>query len=174
MSAIRRHDHVLALYPFTRGFAFTLFESPMSLLEWGVKDVRGNQKNALALEATKRLIERLQPDILVLQNFLGLHPPRAARIRRLQRLIEGHALSHAIEVHKVSRQQIRDCFESTGALTRYEIAQAIASHVHPLGHRLPPTRKIWKSEDCRMSLFDAASLALTFYGQDKEGYLEAA
>lgn len=168
MTGNRRRDLVLALYPFTRGIGFTLFESPLSLVDWGMNDIRGKQKNALALDAAKQLIERLQPDILVLQDFSALHRPRTERIRRLQRLIEGHALSQAIEVHKVSRGEIHDCFQRTGARTRYEIAQAIASQVHALGHRLPPVRKIWKSEDSRMSLFDAASLALTFYCRGEE------
>jgi len=163
MSRARRRDLVLAVHPFTRGIAFTLFEGPLSPVDWGVKDIRGKQKNALALEATKRLVERLQPDVLVLQDFSGPHGRRARRIRRLQRLIGSHAEGQAIEVHRYGRKEIQECFKAVGAVTRYEIAQAIASQVHAFGHRLPPVRKIWNSEDARMSLFDAASLVMTFY-----------
>lgn len=163
MSPARHRDLVLAVHPFTRGIAYTLFEGPLSPIDWGVKDIRGKQKNALALEATKQLIERLQPDILVLQDLSGPHVHRAQRIRRLQRLIAGHAEAQAIEVHRYRRKEIQECFKVVGAVTRYEIAQSIASQVHAFGHRLPPVRKIWNSEDARMSLFDAASLVMTFY-----------
>jgi len=163
MSGARRRDLVLAVHPFTRGIAFTLFEGPLSPVDWGVKDIRGKQKNALALEATKQLIERLQPDVLVLQDLSGPNVRRAERIRRLQRLIASHAEAQAIEVHRYRRKEIQECFKPAGAVTRYEIAQAIASQVHAFGHRLPPVRKIWNSEDARMSLFDAASLVMTFY-----------
>ena len=50
-----------------------------------------------------------------------------------------------------------------GAVTRYEIAQAVASQVHAFAHRLPPVRRLWDHEDSRMYLFDAASLAMTCY-----------
>ncbi len=165
MSRARRRELVLAIHPFTRGIAFTLFEGPLSPIDWGVRDARGSQKNAAALEATKRLIERLQPDILVVEDFSRAGGRRSERIRRLQRLIELHGQAQSIEVCRLTRKEIRECFKSAGAVTRYEIAQAIASHVHAFGHRLPPVRKIWKSEDARMSLFDAASLVMTFYCQ---------
>jgi hypothetical protein len=39
-----------------------------------------------------------------------------------------------------------------------------------LGRFLPPPRKLWKSEDARMGIFDAAALALTFfYTVDQNG-----
>jgi len=166
MSRARPRDLVLAVHPFTRGIAYTLFESPLSPVDWGINDIRGTQKNALALEAAKRLIERLQPDVLVLQDLSGPDVHRAERIHRLQRLIASHAEAQAIEVHRYRRKDIQECFKSVGAVTRYEIAQAIASQVHALGHRLPPKRKIWNAEDPRMSFFDAASLVMTFYCLD--------
>lgn len=168
MSGLRHRDLVLAVHPFTRGIAFTLFEGPLSPIDWGVKDIRGRQKNVASLEAIKRLIERLQPDILVLQDLAGPSERRSQRVRRLQRLIEIYAQAEALEVHRYTREDIRECFKEAGASTRYEIAQAIASQVHAFGHRLPPVRKIWKSEDARMGLFDAASLVMTFYCQGGE------
>jgi hypothetical protein len=168
MSGPRRRDFILALYPFTVGLAYVLFESPLSPVEWGVKDIRGSRKVVQAIEAAQGLIDRLQPDVLVLQDFVG-PTRRSARIRRLQRLIEGHAQAQALDVHRFSRQQIRDVFRPLGATTRYEIAQVIASQIHAFRHRLPPPRKIWKTEASRMGLFDAASLALTFYAQLDRG-----
>jgi hypothetical protein len=170
MSGARRRDFVLALYPFTVGLAYALFESPLSPIEWGVKDIRGPRKTVQALEAVQKLIDRLEPDVLVLQDFTGPQR-RSARIRRLQRLVEGHAQAQALEVHRFSRRQVRDVFRPLGATSRYEIAQVIASKIHAFRHRLPPPRKIWKTEASRMGLFDAASLAMAFYAQLDRGRL---
>lgn len=168
MSGPRRRELVLALYPFTVGLAYTMFESPLSPLDWGIKDIRGARKAAKGFETAQKLIERLQPDVLV---FLDLGGPqrRSAHVRRLQRLIEGHARSQALDVHRFTRQQIRSAFRPLGATSRYEIAQVIASKIHAFRNRLPPPRKIWKTEASRMGLFDAASLAMTFYAQLDRG-----
>ena len=160
MSGRQCKDSVLALYPFSRGLAFVFFEGPLSPVDWAVKEVRGAQKNARSLEMAKRLIGRLQPDVVVLDDRAGR---RSQRIRRLQRLIASHAEGQVIEVQRFTRREIRQCFGTLGASTRYEIAQVIASRIDAFSHRVPPVRKIWKSEAPRMKLFDAASLAMTFY-----------
>jgi hypothetical protein len=101
--------------------------------------------------------------VLVLQDCTGPLSRRAKRIKRLHRLIAHFAAVQSIDLHIYSPDQVRNCFSKVGARTRFEIAQAIASQVHAFGHRLPPVRKIWQSEDPRMSLFDAAALAMTHY-----------
>jgi hypothetical protein len=165
MSRQASKDLVLALHPFTRGLAFVLFEAPLSPFDWGVKDVRGKQKNARMLELARKLIERHQPDVLVLEECSGPHSRRAQEVRRLLKLIANHAVGQSLEVHTYARTSIRECFKAVGATTRYEIAQAIASQIDAFGHQLPPLRKVWMSEDVRMGLFDAASLVMTFYRQ---------
>ena len=163
MSRRLPRELLLAVYPFARGFAFAYFEGPLSPVDWGVKEIHGPDKNAIALEALRDLVERLQPDALVLQDCTGPRARRAHRIRRLHQLIGHFAAVQAIDVHAYTRDQVRECFSKVGARTRFEIAQAISGQVHAFGHRLPPVRKIWQSEDPRMSLFDAAALAMTHY-----------
>jgi Holliday junction resolvasome RuvABC endonuclease subunit len=127
-------------------------------------------KTALALEAAKKLIEIHEPDVVVLEDVWALGSRRGPRLRRLQSLITNHAEGQSLELHHLSRVQIRACFKATGAATRYEIAQAIAAHIHAFERRLPPPRQIWEAEDKRMSLFDAAALALTFYSQERNEF----
>jgi|SRR5690348_15036174 hypothetical protein len=59
--------------------------------------------------------------------------------------------------------------------TTYCIARAqfIASHIPVFQPLLPPPRKIWNSEDARMSIFDAAALALTFFDAEAVSRFEA-
>ena len=156
---------VLAVHLTTRGLAYVLFEGPMSLVDWGVKEIRGPRKNARCLDRLGKIIERYQPDTLVIENCSQMGSRRSARIRRLYQATETVARSHAIDVFRYSRRQVRQCFEKAGASTKREIAQAISQLIPALSHRMPPTRKAWMSEDSRMSIFDAASLMMTFYCQ---------
>jgi hypothetical protein len=162
MSRGRKHL-VLAIQPLPRGFAFALFEGPLSPLDWGMRDVRGKHVNSRTVERSKEIIRQCEPDVLVLEECGGPHSRRGRRASRLLRLIAHDATSQGIEVHSFARAAIRECFQGVGAVTRYEIAQAIAAQVTAFGHKLPPLRKAWMSEDVRMGLFDAASLIMTYY-----------
>jgi hypothetical protein len=154
---------VLAIQSFTRGIAFALFEGPLSPIDWGIKEVRGGNRNARALAAARMLMERIRPDVLVLEDLTGSFARRSRRIKRLQNLLANHAVGQSIDVHHYVRERIRDCFKGTGAVTRYEIAQTIAAQIGAFENKLPPLRKLWEPEDPRMALFDAASLVLTHY-----------
>ena len=37
--------YVLALFPSTRGVAYVLFDSPLSLADWGHYSIKGDKKN---------------------------------------------------------------------------------------------------------------------------------
>ena len=163
MTGERHSELVLAIHPFVKGFAFALFEAPLSPIDWGIKEIRGGDWNARCLGAAQGLMERTRPDVLAFKDYADARVRRSRRIQRLRRLIVNHATGQSIEVRRYSREQIRACFEGVGAVTRYEIAQAIAGQVHAFGHRLPKVRKIWEPEDPRMYLFDAVALALTHY-----------
>ena len=68
-----------------------------------------------------------------------------------------------VELHRCSKKEVRTCFASVGAGTKYEIAKAIATQIPAFAHRIPRFRKPWMSEDPRQSLFDAAALGLTYF-----------
>jgi hypothetical protein len=160
---VRPHVFVLAIYPSTRGVAFVLFESPLSPVDWGVKTVRGALKNARCLSFVSTLLHRYEPGIVVLQNTDVHGTRRAQRIRELNaafvELVEGMG----IETISFSRSEVMRAFVSVGVINKRQLAQAIATHIPIFERHLPPIRKPWMSEDSRMSLFDAAALALTFY-----------
>ncbi len=46
---------------------------------------------------------------------------------------------------------------------KYTIAVALTKQLPELAPRLPQVRKIWKSEDYRMSIFDAAALGVAYF-----------
>ena len=171
MSRESSSELVLAIRPFTTGLAFVLFESALSPVDWGMRRIQGAKWNARAFAAARRLIELSKPDVVVLPEYTRTMG-RSDRMRRLLDLISSHAMAESIEVGRYSRERIRECFKSAGAVTRYEIAQVIASAVHAFSHQLPPVRRIWDPENWRMYLFDAAALAMTHFGLSEKEVAE--
>lgn len=172
MTALGQPASVLAIYPFHRGLAYTLFETPLSPLDWGVKRIRGErrkQKNAYLFEAAQRLIDLHQPELLVLENSSDRMGRRSRRSHRLQMLIVGCAEARAIEIRVLSKSDIRECFRHLGAVSRYEIAQVIGTRVHAFQRHVPTVRRLWMPEDERIGLFGAASLAMTYYHKFGQG-----
>jgi Holliday junction resolvasome RuvABC endonuclease subunit len=153
---------ILAVVPTPHGFSFVLFEGPEAPFDWGTKDIRGKQKNAKTLDGVKAILCRYHPEGLILESTRH-GTRRTARIRRLLCMLAHLADTEGITVARYTREDIRACFSSVGAKTKYEIAKAIANQIPAFMHRLPPIRKIWMSEDPRQSLFDAAALGISHY-----------
>jgi hypothetical protein len=159
----RPHAFVLAIYPSTRGFAFVLFESALSPVDWGAKTVYGQGKNDECLRFADALLNRYEPGIVVLQDTSPEGTTRAQRIRLLNLAIAELIESAGIETIFFSRVEVMRAFASVGAINKRQLAEAIAKHIPAFQRYLPPVRKPWMSEDSRMNLFDAAALALTFF-----------
>lgn len=159
----RTPERILALHPVTGGVAYVAFDAPLVPHRWGVAEVRGRRKNAKSLAAAAKLIDQLQPNVVVLANRNGSHDRTIPRVRRLHRLIVNYVEGQAIEVRCFDKSDIHDCFRDVGAVTRYEIAQSIAARIDVLKYRLPPVPTPWRSQTERLGLFDAAALAMTYY-----------
>jgi hypothetical protein len=157
------HGRVLSIYLTTRGLGFVLMDAPLSPIDWGTREVRGKNKNAICLAKVAALLEAHQPDVLVLEDTKGKGARRATRIQRLSQAIDSLATDQDISLHRLSRGDVKGCFERFGAHTHYEIAMAIAKRIPAYERFLPPPRKLWMSEDPRMSIFAAAALAITFF-----------
>ena len=158
-----KYPRLLAIDPTSRGFAYAIFEGPSSLIDWGLTRAR-NGCHSQRIKRLQRLIEYSSPDVLVLEDCNRIGSPRRSSARRLI----GHAAlaSHrnGIRTARFTRDAIRRFFAVAGGVRKHEIAITIARAFPELAPRLPRVRKIWMSEDERMSIFDAASLALVYYG----------
>ena len=165
MTRVPPQNLVLAVYPFSRGFAFVFFEGAESPFDWGVKEVKEKNKNTKTFDEIKKLIDRYRPEVLVIEDTSDKASRRNARIRALYRMLVHMAAIEYVDLCRYSKSHIKDCFAAVGAATKYEIAKAIATQIPAFGHRVPPLRKPWDSEDPRQSLFDAAALGLTYYAR---------
>src|SRR5882724_4024958 len=126
MNTTRRHALVLGLYPTTRGFAFALFEGPLSPYDWGVSHMKGG-KNEWCLKKISGLLDRYTPDAIVLQDMSSTGTRRVPRIRALNGEIEELAEARGIPVYAYARRQVRHHFPPPH--TRQQIAETIAKHI---------------------------------------------
>jgi hypothetical protein len=155
-----KHPRVLAIAPSTRGFGFAVFEERETLVDWGVKSAQGD-KNKRSLVKVGELIAHYEPRVVVLEDSSGEGSRRSVRIRNLGRRIITLAASLNVCVVVLSRKQIRQVFFTYGEGTKHALAEILAKRFpEELGPRLPPKRKPWKSEDCRMDIFAAVALAV--------------
>jgi len=153
---------VLAIDPTHRGFGYVVFEGPEVLVDWGVRNIRG-QKNAGSVEAVARLIEHYTPDLLVLEDGSAKGCWRRRRVRDLFGELATLAARRGVRVRRVSRTKVGKTFAGLGASNKDQIARLIVARFPELAPRLPPERKPWKSEDARMAIFDAAGFAMAFF-----------
>lgn len=157
-----KHIRILAIAPSTRGFGFAVLEGQETLVDWGVKSVNGD-KNTRCLAKVEELIAHYQPGVIVLQDNSAKHSRRSARVRELSQRIIDMASSRNVRVALFSREQVRRVFFAKGQGTKHALAEILAKRFpEELGFRLPPKRRPWMSEDYRMDIFGAVSLALTF------------
>jgi hypothetical protein len=147
---------VVAFDPTTRGFAYAIMEGRWNLIDWGMVHVLLRTDSNI-LSRVKKIIDRTLPDLVVVEDGRGTR--RRERARRINKRIAELAKRHNIPVRRVSRSCVREALKP--AFTKDEIALAVASIFPELGPRLPrPRDKSYKTEDERMSIFDAVSFAL--------------
>jgi hypothetical protein len=156
------HKRVIAFDIRPRSFGFVVFEGSSELLDFGVRSFRGGM-NAVQVSPGQKiaaLIDEFRPHAFVLED-------RASRRTNWTSMVTGvlehEAKKRRISVVSISRVNVRKAFVGRDG-NKYEIASALAQQIPTLASKLPPKRKCWESEDYRMSIFDAAALAVAYFG----------
>ena len=155
-----KDTRILAIAPSTRGFGFAVLEGHETLVDWGIRSVKGD-KNRQCLAKVQELIAQYQPGVIVLEDTSAKDSRRAPRIRALTKKIVALASSCKVKVALFSHKRIREAFFTHGHGTKHALAEILAKRFpEELGLRLPPKRRPWTSEDSRMNIFDAVALTL--------------
>jgi hypothetical protein len=152
---------VLALDLRPRSFGFVVFENA-ELLDWGVKSLRdlaGRQIPAGIRLAP--LLTELQPAVVLLKSTMREKLRREPHVEDVLDTIEYEGKGR-IAVRLISSQQIRRMFPGS-VHNKDDLAACVAARFSDLAWKLPPRRKFPYREHYRMSIFDAASLALAYY-----------
>jgi hypothetical protein len=154
---------VFAIYPNAAGFGFVTMENERKLIGYGTVRIKPFMCNTKALEHAKKLIDYYKPTIVIMPDSEAKSSRTGKRTRKLIIKIMAYADSEKLPVELVSRDQIRDAFEIHGAVTKYEISKWLLTEFSELEPKRPIERKLWTSEDRNMAIFDALSLALTWF-----------
>jgi hypothetical protein len=151
----------MSIAPTTRGFGYAIFAEPGLLLDWGVKEARGD-KNRRIRAQVEALVKNAMPSTVVLENWFHESCRRSERVRQLlfDLFMVAHKGGAAVMVY--SRQHIREAFGELGK-TKDTIAEGIADRLPALKPWLPPKRRVWESEHYSMAIFEAAALGMTHY-----------
>ncbi len=159
-----REPLVLSIFFNTRGFGYAVFEGVVAPVDWGIKTVK--DKNDY-FEHVRLLLHLFEPSVIVVQDCTAKMARCTDAIQEVINRIAKLAKKKNIRVLRYSRADIRASFAYYGAFNKDEIARAIADVLPEFAPRVPPMRKLWKSEDYRMGLFDALSLTFTFYAKER-------
>lgn len=148
-------ETILAIDPTSRGFAFAVLEAPAFLVDWGERIVPA--KGGGLLHKVDDLLTRHQPAVLAVEDLAAKGCRRRKRAREEINRMEQLALTRGVRVERASRLAVLRTFAP--AKNKYEAALRLAETFPVLGDRLPRRRKVWMSEDQRMSALDALGFA---------------
>jgi hypothetical protein len=155
-----KNIRVLGIAPSAYGCGFAVMEGENKLVDWGVKSVRGGNKNARCLSNVGNLIALYRPNVLVMEDTRAKGARRSVRIRALIDEIVIMAKDEKIKVKRCSRKQVNLDFLSDEQGTKHALADYLAARFpKELALHLPPKPRLWTSDDCRMDIFDAVALA---------------
>ena len=165
MSDSKNQKRVLALDVCPRSFGFVVFEGSRQLLDWGVKSFRPGA-NAVKVPASKKfnaLVDEFAPATVVLKE----RPTETNRRRAtLLHAILKQAKNRQLAVRFLTHRVVKKAFAGDER-NKYTIASALAKRFPELAPKFPGERKIWQSEDYRMSIFDAAALGTAYFEQKR-------
>jgi hypothetical protein len=157
---------ILAIDPFSRGVGFAVFEPGVGLTDWGLKTTR-RADNPKAVRAIEKLISKVAPDLLALEDWESTGARRCERVEILLNLIANGGWK-GLRVLLVSRHELHRIGPLPAASTKYGRALLLAERFPELHPFLPPVRKLWMREDDRMSIFDAVGFAVACLQTDKK------
>lgn len=120
-----KHFRILAIAPSTRGFGFAVLEGQETLVDWGVKSVKGD-KNAQSLKKVAELVVHYQPGVLVLENASAKGSRRSSRIRTLVRQIIQMAATRNVRTKLFARDRVMKTFIADGDRTKQALAEIMA------------------------------------------------
>lgn len=155
MRASTDASRLIALDPTRRGFAYVILEVPHNLIDWGVVQAEG----AACVKRLEELLGRFKPERFVIEDYTASECRRTQSVKEFLWSLEMLALVKGLGALRVARTAVRERFAEHGT-SKQAIAEVLVDHFPELRPRLPRARKPWMSEDERMNIFDALSLAL--------------
>jgi hypothetical protein len=160
MHITNKHERILALDARPQRLGYAVFAGPDTLLDWGLRMFRGgiNAVRVPFRHKVAQLISEWQPDKVILNE------PRSARAIYKVKAVQVQAGSFDVPVILIGLRAVREAFRDHR--NKDDRARALVARFPELSSRLPPRRKLWKSEDRRLSIFDAVALGVINFEAD--------
>jgi RNase H-fold protein (predicted Holliday junction resolvase) len=155
-------ETILAIDPGSYGFGFVVAEG-RKLIDRGMREAPGTRKNFQCIRKMQKLIDKYQPDLLVLDDITSEASRRHPRIRLLIRRLQKLAAAYRIKVGLIAKSEMHDYVTMGKRLNQRKLAEIVARLLPELTAYLPRDRKPWMSEDPRGRLFGAAAMALSIF-----------
>lgn len=155
---VEKPERILALYLTYRGFGYTIFDDPKTVVDWAHCTVDEHDPDIFRKRLDKLITDNKTNRVL---SFKAKNRP--SRIARNIFALKAICKEHEIGFSSLSKDDIANVFESFGSYTKYQRAGLIAAFLPELAYKLPEKRKPWAAEDLRMAIFDSATLALAYY-----------
>ena len=157
-------NQILALEIRPRVTGFAVFDEQCHLLDWGrrIHRVKRGELQRVVAKKIAALLNDQQPSMIVVRMRNLQSSPAREKIRVILRVTRREAKKHSITVQMIPPSVIKQFFASRHCNSKHERSTLIARWYPELAWKLPPKRKVWKSEDHRMAIFDAVASALAF------------
>src|SRR5262249_29694495 len=141
MTRISDDRGIVGIDPTPRGLAFVFFENG-ELLDWGTR--RSRECDAALLD---RLLNRLNADVLVLEDPDAARCERRLRVKRALRQLRAYSELRGIEVRLVSRYAVRSEWAKRGRTRKHAVAEKLAESFPEIDILVPRVRKVYRSEE---------------------------
>jgi len=158
-----KQKRVMALDVRSRRFGFAIFEGPNELLDCGVRGFR-TRVVTVQVPPRQKLATLFDDFNVAVVVWRGPASRTSARKSSIGHALQRESLVRRIPVRLVTRGAVKKVFAGSNG-NKYEIASALAQRLPALASKLPSKRKCWQSEVHRMSMFDAAALAIAYFAR---------
>lgn len=164
MTSKNSTERVLALDIRARRFGFVVFEGSEQLLDWGVRKCNSEKESRTEVARRKimSLLNIYAPLVVVAGQAGENCRHEHGSVKAITKMLRKEIAIRSLRLHVVSGQQMKNHFRRFGCSTKYEMASALAKKYPDIAWKLPPKRKPWRSEYQRMSIFDAATLGVSY------------
>lgn len=154
---------VLAIELRSQKMGYAVFEGTRVLLDWGVRSYPSTAFLVLDRQLTT-LFELFHPTVIILSRVSKGDHRNVALIKALIEIVRKQAQSVSIPARMMDKILVKEYFARTGRWNKHDIARAVVTRFPELSWRLPKKRKAWQSEPASQVVFDAAALALLYFG----------
>lgn len=165
-------SRVLALDIHARRLGFVVFEGPECILDLGVRLFASSKdrshRPAAAARKVAGIVLYFHPDLVLIRRNGKSSRRNLVASRRALSAISAELQALQVPAKLIRESTVRSHFRSLGPITRYHIAEFLATKHPQLAWHLPPPRKPWQSERAILTVFDAAALAAVHFYQSSQ------